>query len=177
MKNRKRHEISKRWRKTAVCTLLALLIFIIPIINVSGFSSYNNKLPDNGDSFSCSTCHTGTKLNEFGVDFKDNNNKYDDSLAARDSDCDGYTNEEEFDSNPPTNPGDELSNPGSNTSANNTTAIVNPDTSAYLGPIDMKDAVALFYALVIPIAVGIFIGLIIAEASFLARRRWKAKKQ
>lgn len=53
-----------------------------------GYGSYVAKVP-NGDAFSCNTCHKETN---FLDDFKTNGNKWDETLAALDSDGDGASN-------------------------------------------------------------------------------------
>ncbi|UCH78538.1 MAG: hypothetical protein JSU81_00910 [Candidatus Coatesbacteria bacterium] len=53
-----------------------------------GYGSYVAKVP-NGDAFSCNTCH---KEKKFYDDFKTNGNKWDETLAAKDSDGDGASN-------------------------------------------------------------------------------------
>jgi hypothetical protein len=163
-----------RWGKgLLLATILLSLIFSVTLSAI-GYSSYNKKLPDGGSGFSCTTCHEGNNLNEFGVDFMDNGNKYDDVLAARDSDGDGFTNAEEFGAESPTNPGDNASYPGSNTTGNNTGDDV--DTSAYLGPIEMKSFVATFYTIIIPLIIGVMVVLVIAEGILAARNRLKERK-
>ncbi len=76
-------------------------------------------LPDKGENFSCSTCHInpagGGTRNKFGQDFErigiPAGDKYTDELAKLDSDGDGFTNQEEFDAEPVTRPGDANSHP------------------------------------------------------------------
>lgn len=47
----------------------------------------------NGESFSCSTCHTNVPTrNQFGKDFAGNSHRWNFTLANKDSDADGYKN-------------------------------------------------------------------------------------
>jgi hypothetical protein len=72
-------------------------------------------LPDEGRSEKCAYCHVSTngggEINDFGNDFKLNDNKYNNNLSALDSDGDGFTNKDEFEAKPSTNPGDPDSYP------------------------------------------------------------------
>jgi hypothetical protein len=176
MKKRSRNKKGGKWRKTLIIGTIALILIAIPMIGVSGFSSFNKKLPDEGANFSCSTCHCGNELNEFGVEFMENDNKYDTVLAARDSDGDNFTNEEEFDAVVPTNPGDALSYPNSNETSN-ITGITRQDTSAFLGPIDMKAFVETFYTIIIPLMVGAMAVLVIMEGIHFANLKLKSRKK
>ncbi len=60
---------------------------------VFGLSSYVSRIP-NGSAFSCTTCHgsSGPPLNNFGTDFLNAGARWNSSLAALDSDGDGFTN-------------------------------------------------------------------------------------
>jgi hypothetical protein len=176
MKKRSRNKIGNKWRKTLIIGTIALILIAIPMIGVSGFSSFNKKLPDGAANFSCSTCHCGNELNEFGVEFMENDNKYDTVLAARDSDGDNFTNQEEFNANPVTNPGDALSYPNSNETGNNTN-VTRQDTSAFLGPIDMKAFVETFYTIIIPLMVGAMAMLVIMEGIHFANLKLKSRKK
>jgi hypothetical protein len=91
---------------------MALGLFLLSSV-ASGLSGYRSRLPDFGTNFGCDTCHVegGSTLNEFGVDFQANGNHYDNTLGSKDSDDDGYTNDEEFAASPVTNPGNENSHP------------------------------------------------------------------
>jgi hypothetical protein len=73
-------------------------------------------LPDKGANFSCATCHAGggfSELNPFGEDWKEiatpQGDEYVPDIANRDSDGDGFTNDEEFSA--ATHPGDPTSYP------------------------------------------------------------------
>lgn len=176
MKNRNRHGKGRK-RLKAVVGLLFVLILVcsLPLAAV-GFSSYTKKIPDGGASYSCNTCHTGSALNDFGVDFKDNSKKYDDVLGARDSDGDGFTNDEEFNAETVTNPGDPLSYPG----ANNTNATTNhtaEDSSAFIGPLDMKIVVPFFFSVMFTVVIGGLIGLVVAEFTVTTVRRARRRNR
>jgi hypothetical protein len=81
---------------------------------------------------------------------------------------------EEFAAEPPTNPGDSESYPGGNSTGNNTGNST--DTSAYLGPIEMKGFVQTFYNIIIPLVIGAMVVLAILEGvAILNRRRMKRK--
>lgn len=99
-------------------TLLVVfgVIVTLPILS-SGYSSLLTSLPDKGERFGCATCHLssmgGGELNPFGKDWADiakpKGDRYVSEIAARDSDGDGFTNDEEFGAG--TNPGDPTSHP------------------------------------------------------------------
>ena len=81
------------------------------------------------DRYKCLLCHasglpiSASDLTGFGIDFKDNGYKWDDAIAAKDSDSDGYPNGIELgDENGDgvaeigferSNPGDRLNTPNS----------------------------------------------------------------
>lgn len=174
MTGKNRQTRARRWGKGLLFAAILLSLIFSVTLSAIGYSSFNKKLPDGGSGFSCTTCHEGDNLNDFGVDFKDNYNKYDEVLASRDSDGDGFTNAEEFEAEPQTNPGNNASYPGSNETGNNTGG--NVDTSAYLGPIEMKSFVTLFYTIIIPLIIGVMVILVIAEGIFAARKRLKEKE-
>lgn len=79
-----------------------------------GLPGYESSLPDGGSNFGCAYCHgeVGTEITTFGEFFHANGNKYDQLLGSLDSDRDGFTNDEEFNAIPVTNPGDPESFPG-----------------------------------------------------------------
>jgi hypothetical protein len=74
-------------------------------------------LPDRGENFGCSTCHIdpngGGPRNPFGKDWEaiaiPQGDKYVPEIANKDSDGDGFTNDEEFKAG--THPGDPQSKP------------------------------------------------------------------
>ena len=176
MYGRNRNTKQRKYQKATVLVMFALLSTVGLSLNVEGFSSYKGKIPDGGENFGCPTCHSGSSLNEFGVDFKENDKKYDDNLAAMDSDNDNFTNQEEFDASTPTNPGDPTSYPGGNTTGNNTT-MPQMETSAFIGPIDMKVVVPLFFTIVTVCVIGGLVGLVISEAMVNLGMRLRNRKE
>ncbi len=101
----------KKLRTRRTLTFLSLLFIVASIpMMVSGYSEYKGRLPDQGVNFGCQYCHEsrngGGSLNQFGIDFEENNETYDDFLGAIDSDGDGFSNSQELHSKPVTNPGD-----------------------------------------------------------------------
>lgn len=106
----------KNTKKVSILLAVALLGTAVAFLSSEaiGLPSYKNELPDGGENFDCAYCHepSGETKTQFGEDFKSNGNAYDEALASLDSDGDGYTNEEEFSSDPVTNPGDMYSYPG-----------------------------------------------------------------
>jgi hypothetical protein len=102
----------KTRRIKLVIVLMALGLIVLSSV-ATGLSGYRSRLPDFGTNFSCETCHEegGSTLNEFGVDFQANGNHYDNTLGEKDSDDDGYSNDDEFSASPVTNPGNANSHP------------------------------------------------------------------
>jgi hypothetical protein len=96
--------------------LILALALLIPLISL-GRPFRINSLPDNGQNFSCGTCHVnpagGGVRNPFGKDWETiaipNGDEYVPALANKDSDGDGAINDAEFKAN--TNPGDPNSKP------------------------------------------------------------------
>ncbi|MBI4483438.1 MAG: hypothetical protein HY652_11165 [Acidobacteria bacterium] len=80
-----------------------------------GFPSDMDKLPGRGrNDFGCQTCHlskTGGGLNYFGASYLERDFNYDAPVQEEDSDRDGFTNGEELNAYPATNPGDPESFP------------------------------------------------------------------
>jgi hypothetical protein len=101
--------------KYAVSFIL-VLILMIPFLTI-GQPFRLALLPDKGANFGCGTCHIspsgGGPRNPFGRDWESiaipQGDKYVAALASKDSDGDGFTNDEEFDAN--THPGDPNSKP------------------------------------------------------------------
>ena len=91
-------------------------VFLIPFL-ASGRAFRVGLLPDSGKNFGCATCHIdpagGGPRNPFGQDWGaiaiPNGDKYVPELANRDSDGDGFTNDEEFKAEK--HPGDPNSKP------------------------------------------------------------------
>jgi hypothetical protein len=74
--------------------LIGIGVAIIVSFGIIGFTSdtYVSNIPW-GSVFSCQTCHTAEPdLNVFGFAYSNNGNLWDATLAALDSDGDGYTN-------------------------------------------------------------------------------------
>lgn len=72
-------------------TIFIISIFAV-VIGAAGYGGYVDDIP-NGSENSCTTCH----LNDyFSTDFLNNGNTWDATLAAMDSDGDGYTNGQEL---------------------------------------------------------------------------------
>ncbi|MBD3184305.1 hypothetical protein GF312_18625 [Candidatus Poribacteria bacterium] len=83
--------------------IIIVLIFSISFM-ASGRPFRVALLPDQGENFSCGTCHTnpagGGNRNSFGTDWENfaipAGDVYTDELGSFDSDGDGFTNDEEF---------------------------------------------------------------------------------
>lgn len=96
--------------------LALVLAFLIPFLAM-GRPHRVALLPDKGKNFGCGTCHVnpdgGGARNSFGRDWEliaiPKGDKYVPEIANRDSDGDGFTNDEEF--NAGKNPGDSNSKP------------------------------------------------------------------
>jgi len=121
--------------KLTLPTLIAIMV-LTTVIQVHSRPVNPSKIP-NGTSTalkvnnqSCIICHTtatgGTPRNPFGMDFEENNGIWNKTLAAMDSDSDGFTNGQELldpngtwtmgSPNPagsPTQPGNAASKPAS----------------------------------------------------------------
>jgi hypothetical protein len=175
MKRKNRMKRTARYQKILLICFAGLILLLASTLTAFGFSSYSNKLPDNAENYSCSTCHSGSKLNEFGVDFEENEKKCDDSLMSMDSDGDGFTNEEEFNAESPTNPGDANSYPGTNDTTN--TTVIKVDTSAFIGPFDMKFFVPFFFGIITVVVIGSLIGLVAAELVVSSKKLIKKMKK
>ena len=89
-------------------------------VSVSSSRAFRlEKLPDRGKNWNCATCHInpggGGAQNAFGKDYKaiaiPAGDRYTKELGQKDSDGDGFTNDEEFNANPPTKPWDAESHP------------------------------------------------------------------
>ena len=80
------------------------------------------KLPDKGANWGCATCHVnpagGGPRNAFGKDYEAiglaAGDVYTAELGRKDSDGDGFTNDEEFNAKPPTEPWNANSHPPTN---------------------------------------------------------------
>jgi hypothetical protein len=103
--------------------LFVLVIFISLIFSLTLFSIASSrpfrigKIPDKGKGFGCATCHISSRgggpKNSFGSDYENiaikAGEKYTADLGKKDSDGDGYTNDQEFEAR--THPGDPDSKP------------------------------------------------------------------
>ena len=98
---------------------LTAFILIIGVTNTIGRPFRVDVLPDKGRNWGCGTCHVnpagGGQRNAFGRDYErigiPAGDRYTQALADTDSDGDGFTNDAEFNANPPTKPGDAASKP------------------------------------------------------------------
>lgn len=101
--------------RTGRVVLLVLAAVVILAVSIPGQGVFPARLPDKGRNFGCLYCHYtkegGGAFNSFGQDFMVNNFTYDSTLGAKDSDKDGFTNQQEFGASPVTNPGDPKSYP------------------------------------------------------------------
>lgn len=99
-----------------IISFILALILMIPFLAI-GRATRLALLPDKGANFGCGTCHIdpagGGARNPFGRDWETiaipQGDKYVAALASKDSDGDGFTNDEEFDAK--THPGDPNSKP------------------------------------------------------------------
>ena len=103
--------------------LYVLAIFMSLIFSIAFFSSASSrpfrigKIPDKGKNFGCATCHMSSRgggaRNSFGSDYNNiaikAGEKYTADLGKKDSDGDGFTNDQEFKAR--THPGDPNSKP------------------------------------------------------------------
>lgn len=89
-------------------------------VSVSSSRAFRlEKLPDKGKNWNCATCHNdpagGGAQNAFGKDYREialpAGDRYTKELGQKDSDGDGFTNDEEFNADPPTKPWDAESHP------------------------------------------------------------------
>lgn len=110
--------------RVKLLVLLAIITGVTCFLWVSSATSRGFRvaeLPDKGANWSCGTCHVnpagGGARNAFGKDWQNiavpAGDTYVNQLAQADSDGDGFTNDQEFNANPPTKPGDATSKPPS----------------------------------------------------------------
>lgn len=107
---------NKRWR-TGLAVLVGMVFLMATSSLVSARPFRMGKLPDKGATFGCGTCHVnqrgGGEKNAFGRDYQSigikAGEKYSEELGKKDSDGDGFTNDQEFDAG--THPGKSESKP------------------------------------------------------------------
>jgi hypothetical protein len=80
-------DLKKEYDMKTFLTWVAVTVLVGATL-AFGKGSYVSKVP-NGGVFSCDTCHKEKKMY---VDFENNGLKWDETLAAKDSDGDGYSN-------------------------------------------------------------------------------------
>ena len=79
----------KNFVKKVKSSGLAIILLLCPIL-LFGWNTSVQQIP-NGKVFMCNNCHLGSGIN-FKRDFRNNGEKWDESLAAIDSDGDGFKN-------------------------------------------------------------------------------------
>jgi len=99
-------------------TVFMSLIFSLALFSTASSRSFRiGRIPDKGKGFGCATCHIsargGGARNSFGSDYEKiaikAGEKYTEDLGKKDSDGDGFTNDQEFEAK--THPGDPNSKP------------------------------------------------------------------
>lgn len=108
-------------RYVNICSLTFFSLFLLlrwaPDADARAFRIA--KLPGGGPNFGCAACHVnpggGGERNSFGLDYEEialaAGDVYTDELGQKDSDGDGFSNDEEFNSDPPTEPWNRDSRP------------------------------------------------------------------
>jgi hypothetical protein len=112
-----RYNFYKRITVYVVTIFMGLIFSLALLSSVSSRPFRIGKLPDKGKGFGCGTCHMssngGGARNSFGSDYEKMAIKagetYTAGLGKRDSDEDGFTNDQEFKAK--THPGDPDSKP------------------------------------------------------------------
>ncbi len=108
--------------RAKIATVLAMLPLscLLIWVSVAGGRAFRlAKLPDKGNNWGCATCHVnpggGGVRNAFGKDYEriaiPAGDVYTKEFSKKDSDGDGFTNDEEFNAKPPTKPWDANSHP------------------------------------------------------------------
>ena len=106
------------WMTRLILTLILTVTFSFSAVQLANSRpSRIAKTPDKGRNFGCATCHVnprgGGMRNAFGQDYEKialkAGDKYTKELGEKDSDGDGFTNDEEFAAK--THPGDPKSKP------------------------------------------------------------------
>jgi hypothetical protein len=103
----------------SVLIILLLLFLLISVSVVTGRPFRLANLPDEGANWGCATCHVnpagGGVRNAFGEDYEEiaipAGDTYTKELGQTDSDGDGFTNDEEFNAETPTEPWNSNSHP------------------------------------------------------------------
>ena len=108
-------------RYVNICSLTFFSLFLLlrwaPDADARAFRIA--KLPGGGPNFGCAACHVnpggGGERNSFGLDYEAialaAGDVYTDELGKKDSDGDGFSNDEEFNGDPPTEPWNRDSHP------------------------------------------------------------------
>ena len=108
-------------RYVNICSLTIFSLFLlfgwVPDSDARAFRIA--KLPGGGPNFGCAACHVnpggGGERNAFGLDYAAialaAGDVYTDELGQKDSDGDGFSNDEEFNADPPTEPWNRDSHP------------------------------------------------------------------
>ncbi len=108
-------------RYVNICSLTFFSLFLLlkwaPDADARAFRIA--KLPGGGPNFGCAACHVnpggGGERNSFGLDYEAialaAGDVYTDELGQKDSDGDGFSNDEEFNADPPTEPWNRDSRP------------------------------------------------------------------
>ena len=101
-------------------TLFSLLLLLVGWAADSDARPFRiAKLPGGGPNFGCAACHVnpagGGEKNAFGLDYEAialaAGDVYTDELGQKDSDGDGFSNDDEFNADPPTEPWNSDSHP------------------------------------------------------------------
>lgn len=96
---------------------LTAAVWVAMVSLAAGRPFRMGRIPGKGAAMGCGVCHVnpngGGKRNPFGKDYENiavqAGEKYTEALAGKDSDGDGFTNDQEFNAN--THPGDPNSKP------------------------------------------------------------------
>ena len=107
----------KRFPRSVLLTVLAVVISLTVVSLAAGRPFRMGRIPGKGAAMGCGVCHVnpngGGKRNPFGKDYEEiavrAGEKYTEALSGKDSDGDGFTNDQEFNAN--THPGDPNSKP------------------------------------------------------------------
>jgi hypothetical protein len=111
------HNLYKRIMAYALAIVISLIFSLAFFSSASSRPFRIGKIPDKGKGFGCATCHISSRgggaRNSFGSDYANiaikAGEKYTADLGKKDSDGDGFTNDQEFEAR--THPGDPNSKP------------------------------------------------------------------